>query len=178
MSLPVPPTNSDGSLREYTGAEITSMGIQALGVRDGSHPTHRRRPDNCQIQREFFCAFDALEAFICYLLGTTVTYTSAITGKLELSRLLPQTYPGLPQIAAVAIDEATGHQLATPYLDANGVPVYTKWRVKVTYQNVPYQLVDDADIDFEYKRYVIELPSIAQPESVTLQFHVRNDAIC
>ena len=168
MPNPVPPLNDDGSLRSYTEEEITAMRITHPGVEEGTHPTHRRRVDDCTVEREFFCAYEELESFLCHMLGTSVIYNNPLdSDNPTLSRLLPQLYPGKAQIRAVGLEEATGYKFTGDMTD-DSVPEYDSWRCRILYQHCAFQLVDDAEISSEHRRYVTELPSTSQVDYVQL----------
>lgn len=168
MPNPVPPLDTDGKLRPYTEAEVELMEITHPGVKDGSHPTHKRRPDDCTIAREYFCAYDELESFLCHMLGTSVIYNDPLdSDNPTLSRLLPQLYPGKPQMRCVGLESATGFAY-TGEMNADDVPVYERWRCRMLFQNCPFEIADDSEITSEHRRYVIELPSTAQSDYITL----------
>lgn len=166
MSLPVPPTNANGSLRDYTADEIAQMGIKHVGVGDGSHPTIVRRVNEATYSAEYFCNYDALEAFICYMLGAAVVYDDAGTSKI--SRLRPFAYPGKSHTFATSLDQATGYRY-TGLQESDGRPIYDKWKCQFMFQQVPFLVLDDAELSVsESERYIQELPSVAQPDYVTL----------
>ncbi len=172
MANPVPPIDlSTGTLRTYTDDEVAAMQIRRVGVKDGAHPTHRRRPDDCTITRDYFCAYEELESFLCHMLGYAIIYTDG-GGNKKLSRLLPQFYPGLPQVRAVGLEEARGHRFTGEMVDDDSgdpdLPEYDAWRCRITYQHCPYDLIDDVDISSEHRRYVVELPSTVQSDYITM----------
>lgn len=166
MALPVPPLNADGSLRAYTDGEISQMQIQHVGVGDGTHPTVVRRVNESTYTAEYFCAYSALDAFICHQLGAAVKYHDTIAGTDKLSRLVPELYPGKSVFFAAALDEATGHQY-TGNQEADGRPIYSKWRCRFVYQHFPFLVASDGESE-EHQRFVQELPSTAAPEYITL----------
>lgn len=170
MALPVPPIDlSTGMLRSYTTAEVASMAIDIRGTKDGMHPSGKRSPQDCTISRPFFCDGAALEAFICYMTGAAVIYTDG-TGDAQISRLLPQFFPGKTQSVATEIMDYRGFQYQGGLDPVLELPEYAKWDVDVGYQAVAYQLVDDTDMigQPEFKRYLIELPSTVSPDYITL----------
>jgi len=165
--LDVPPTNTDGSLRPYNTTEIAQMEIEHVGVGDGSHPTMARRVNESTISAEYFCAYDELEAFICHMVGYQKIYDKA--GAYTLTRLLPQAYPDKLSTVATSIDEVTGHRYMG-IQEADGRPIYDKWRVKIGFQHVPFLLMTDEEVgdSSESERYLQELPSTAAPEYISL----------
>jgi len=135
------------------------MEIETTDVRQGNHPTHRRRFDSSSVTRTFFCKYDKFEDFCIWALGAAVMYNDVGYGFDRISRLLPQTWPSRPYLAATAIESATGFGQVSGE-DDDGVPIYPKMRVVVEYQHMPFGLVSDASIGLEeWERYTQTLPS-------------------
>lgn len=166
MANPVPPVDPiTGALRDYTSGEISLMGIQHVGVSDGAHPTIVRRVNESTYTAAYFCAYNELESFVCYMLGAALKYVDS--GVDTLSRMVPFCYPGKNVFFAVALDEATGYRY-TGQQEADGRPIYTKWLCHFVFQHLPFLVAADGVVSFEYQRYLQELPSSAQPEYVSL----------
>lgn len=164
--LPVPPKEmGTDQLRPYTTDEITQMQIKHVGVRDGRHPTQVRRNNECTITAEYFCAYAELDAFICHMLGASGIWSSS--GVNTLTRMMPQLYPGKSTFFATSVDEVTGFKYTGEQED-DGRPIYKAWLCRVTYQQVPFLVLPDGEADFEYKRFLQELPSTSQADYVTL----------
>lgn len=173
MPNPVPPTNPNGSLRSYTEEEIELMAIEHVGVEDGAHPTMVCRPNEKTLTAEYFCAYEELGSFICHMLGCAKIFPDPDNSdKDTLSRLLPQLYPGTDRRYAVGIEEVTGFQYTGQQEEDDGRPIYKKWRVRILYQQAPYDSYVDGVDPFEYKRFVQELPSRATTDYVTYPFGI------
>jgi hypothetical protein len=160
-------TNMNGSIRDFTSDEVAEIGIATRGVKDHTHGVHTREVNASTVRRNWFCNFDMLERFLAYMLGVSVRYVDAGTPKI--SRLLPQTYPGKPQFAAVKLDEAKPFRYQGE-LDADGVPLFDKYECTFTYQHVPFDLKTDAQVaaGAERDRYVQTLPSQGEANYLNL----------
>lgn len=160
--------NADGSIRDFTAAEIEAMKIKTVGVRDGSHPTQTRAMNACTITRPFHVSGDPekLDDAIAYFLGGAVQYTNA-SGARKISRLPPQTYPGKPTFAAVAIESITG--AGGPGIDNDdAVPEYPKAKLVVRYEVVPFAIKPDTETTSETQRYVQTIPARSDVLYLTL----------
>jgi len=167
--------NPNGSIRPFSQAEIDAMAILSRGVKDGSHPTHSRQIGSTTVRRTFFCAGPYLESFIAYMLGGATTYTDPTENPsvMRISRLLPQAYPGKPQVVATQIVSARGARAQG--IDGAGtppLPLYPAWEVEVLYEMVPFDLRTDAQIIsqdlVEGSRYVQQLPSTVESKYLNL----------
>jgi hypothetical protein len=161
------PTNPDGSLRAFTDAEVTAMEIRQANVRDGAHPTHVRRYDASSVTRTFLCKYDEFENFVIHMLGASSVYFDTGLGRDMLTRIIPQTWPGRPYLAATAIESATGFG-RPDHDDTDEVPTYPDMKVVVRYEHVPFGLLADADTSFEWRRYTQTLPSTADVSYLNL----------
>lgn len=160
-------TNTNGSIREFTGSEIAAMEIETTDVRQGGFPTHTASPrEGVTTKATYFCKYDQYEAFKAYMLGAAVGYTDA--GDLKISRLLPQAWPDKPRIACVEVNPATGHVLVDDSDDDLPVPQYERMKVAVTFQSLPYDLRTDADTTSETQRYVQVMPSTSEIQYLNL----------
>jgi hypothetical protein len=154
--------NPNGSIRDFTPAEIAAMRIRTRGIRDGSSPRHTRDPNGSTVQMKFLVDANYLERFAVYMLGASVKYTDGF-GQ-HISRLMPQTFPGKPQMVAVKIDEATGFQFQQDDTTSKTypVPTFRDADTTITFQHLPFFLATDAQIAAggnERDRYVQVLPS-------------------
>lgn len=167
-----PQCNADGSLRKFTPDEIRAMKIQTRGVRDGSHPTHRRGMRGCSTDRSFYCATAHFESFLAYMLGAVRTYTNA-DGKIAVSRLLPQTFPKKDRLTCMSLAESKGQPENGAGVDnADGVPTYPRTECRFLYEVVPYYLKTDLEMQEtgknESDRYLEELGSKIDVKYLTL----------
>lgn len=153
--------NDDGSIRDFTDAEIAEMEIETYDIEHGGFPTHTRGPDGATLKATYFCKYDMFERFHCYMIGAAKDYTDS--GTQRISRMLPQTWPGKPQIAAIKLDSATGHNFVADTDDDDlKVPTYTHMKCVFTFQQLPYALREDAEVmasGAEKNRYVQVMPS-------------------
>lgn len=159
------PTNPDGSLRAFTPDEIALMEIKTRGVRDGSNPTHTREYNSSIVSQPFSCKWDEFENFLVYMLGAAVVYDDA--GTDQISRLMPQTFPGKPQFACVKLVSATGHKFDGTVNDR--VPQYTRAECVFQFDHVPFALSDDEETgQNETLRYLQVLPGTNDVQYLTL----------
>lgn len=164
-------TNPDGTIRPFSESEIEDMGIETRGVEDGSHPSYSLDPKGCSIAARYFVVFDQLDAFIAYMLGAARVYTDSSD---HVTRLIPQTFPGKPQFAAMAV-RTVGHAFVeddegtedAPHLP---VPTYEKVEVEVQFEQCFFKLTPDIadNPDLEYDRYVELLPSTTETTYLSL----------
>jgi hypothetical protein len=149
------------------------MGIESLGVEDGTYPQFTREVNQNTMRAEFLVFSDQLDNFFCFMLGGSARYTAAGFGPM-LSRLLPQelTYEGVTytNFCAVKIENTTGHQFARDDTADNDYPIpnYTKQRVRVLFQQVPFNLLADDDTENETQRYLQQLPTNSQVDYLSL----------
>ena len=160
-------TNPDGSIRPFTSDEIAAIGIESYGIRQGEHPTHSREVDASTIETQYLINGDPFgsdanfERFVAYMLGASTTYIDTGTGRMQISRLMPQTWPGKPQFAAVKIPRAIGHKFLNDDVTSETypIPTYDKRKVTVIYQHMPFALIDDTHTTAEYLRYTQTMPA-------------------
>lgn len=156
--MATPPTNPNGSFRAYTAGEILAFDIRTADVRQGNHPRHSRMFRESSVTREFLIDGEKFEDFAIYCLGATGQYFDSITGRFELTRLVPMRYPHREYLVATKIVSATG-QGKVQGNDANGVPVYPDIRVQVQFEHAPFGVAADDDTPHEWNRYTQTLPS-------------------
>lgn len=164
--------NGDGSIRAFTTSEIDAIEIETLGIEDGSSPTHTRRVNESTSRYEFLIKADMMERFLAYYLGAAKRYTPDGGGADKISRLLPQTVPGKPQFAFVALENATGHKFEVdePRDDTAREtiePTYERRRCTLIAQHVPFAMRAD-NAGAESLRYVQTLPSQGQTDYLNL----------
>jgi hypothetical protein len=171
--------NSDGSLAPFNIFQIEAMGIGSLGVDDGTYPQFTREVNQNTARAEYLVNSDQLDNFFCFMLGGGARYYTG--SEYALSRLLPQdmTYQGVtyPNFSAIKIEGTTGHKFTEDDNDSNSYPIpnYQQHRVRVLFQQVPYNLLDDDDTaQNETQRYVQQLPTQSQVEYLSLPGAVAN----
>src|ERR1700722_8005262 len=165
--------NLNGSIAPFTSAQIVAMGIESLGIEDGTYPQFTREVNQNTMRAEFLVFSDQLDNFFCFMLGGAARYSAAGFGPM-LSRLLPQelTYQGVTytNFCAVKIENTTGHQFTRDDTAGNDYPIpnYTKQRVRVLFQQVPFNLLADDDTENETQRYLQQLPTNSQVDYLSL----------
>lgn len=169
MSLPL---NPDGSCRPFTPEEVAAMGIEIIGIKDGSSPTHSRRLNSSTVRMRYRCLASAFDSgdFLAYMLGG-----ANLTDDGFLSRLLPQSFPGLPQFVATVLEDAHGYPIRrfhdVTFLGESPLgpmPAYAKMNCEVTFECVPFALLPDTGTSSELFRYVQKLPSLSDASYLTL----------
>lgn len=164
------PLNADGSLRPYTADEVLAFKLQSRGIRDGSHPTFARSMNSSTVRAVYFCAKDKLEDVITYFLGAAVAYNPG--SGYRLSRLMPQTWPGKPNVAATQVVSAKGFKFVKddPAVTQFPKPDYDRMEVEFLFEVVPFDLQTDAALEEgdERGRYVQALPTESDANYVTL----------
>lgn len=150
------PLDADGSLRNFTQAEIDAMEIETFGVRDQSHPTETREVDQVTQVRTYFCKWSERYNFLELVLGRVTTYDD---GTFRLSRLLPHVHYGrhhtIANVIATKLEEMTGHGRCSGE-DSNHLPEYPRAKCRFLYELVPFELAIDTDVTgAEFLRYVI-----------------------
>lgn len=169
--------NTDGSLLPFTDAQISAMGISTLGVEDGTHPQFTFEVSSNTARAEYLVYSDQLDNFICFMLGGQTKYTSG--GVSALSRLPPQeiiSYGGgiYTNFAAVKVEDTVGHQFTEDFTTTllpnqkYPIPNYTQQRVRILFQQVPFDIAADGDVLNETQRYVQTLPSNSQTDFLSL----------
>src|SRR6185312_398431 len=166
------PLNDDGTCRPFTPAEVVAMGIEIIGIRNGESPIHSRALNASTVQvkyRVLSAAFNSGD-FLAYMLGG-----AAITGDNRLSRLMPQTFPGLPQFAATVLNDARGFpvrafggKLFLGQDPIGPIPAYAKMDCEVTFECVPFPMLPDGLTSSELFRYVQKLPASTDANYLTL----------
>lgn len=166
------PTNEDGTCRPFTPEEVVAMGIEIIGIKDGASPVHVRALNSSTIRVMYRCLAPAFDNgdFLAYMLGG-----SNWTGDGFLSRLLPQTYPLLPEFACTKLEDAHGYPIARfaggQYLGKSplgAIPAYAKMTCEFTFEHVPFALLPDGLTSSELFRYVQTLPSTTEANYLTL----------
>jgi hypothetical protein len=175
--MPIPDyiINPDGSLREFTDAEVEEMGLDTRGIRDGASP--RRQGDQTQetVNHRCFVNQDYLDAAMAYMLGATKEYISPLDGNLHLSRNMPAPYPLWDWLRGSALTSSTGHKFESDFGVGSGYkfnrPVYLKDETEWTFQTMPFNLATDAEVtaadNYEGIRYVQTLPTQQFSEYLT-----------
>ncbi|MCE9566544.1 MAG: hypothetical protein K8U57_31355 [Planctomycetes bacterium] len=151
--------NDAGQIIPFTPTEVAQMELQTYDIRQGGFPTHTRDSNGCTLKATYFCRYEYLERAICYMLGAAKSWDDS--GDLKISRLIPQTWPGKPQIAAIRLDSATGHQF-TQDNDAPDellTPEYNYAKLAFTFQQLPYSLLEDDVTTDQIETYVQVMPS-------------------
>lgn len=159
-------TNGDGSIRDFTTAEIDAMEIETYDIEEGGFPTHTAGPDGVTIKATYFCKYSLFDRFQCYMTGAATDYLDG--GDLKISRMLPQRWPGKVSVACVRIDSATGHQFIAD--DGTGllVPTYEKMKCALTFQQLPFDMDHDVSTTNERNRYVQVMPSVSEVQYLNL----------
>lgn len=164
--------NANGSLAEFTAGQISVMQIETLGIEELSSPTFTREVNQSIMRAEFLVNSEELDNFCCFMLGGQTVYFDG--AKNAISRLMPQTlvYQGVDygNFAAVKIEEASPHQFVEDDRTSNDypIPTFEKYRVRVLFQQLPYNLQDDESTTSETERYWQVLPSQGQTEYISL----------
>ena len=164
----------NGSLLPFTNDQVSAMGIETANVEDGTHPVFTKEVNQTTMQAEYFVWSNQLDNFWCFMLGGAVKYFDPDTSSYQLSRLLPQQleYEGVDyqNFAAVKIDGTTGHQFLEDDNSSNRYPIpnYTKTRVRVLFQEVPFNLLNDEETTSETQRYFQQLPTNSQVDYLSL----------
>ena len=173
------PLNSDGSLRQFTDAEIASWNLASRGIRDGSHPTEHYEIDSATIDGcRWFCDYESRYEVVEWLLGRSVAWDDS--GTLKLSRLPPQTFPDKPKMGVTKVTRITGHK----YLEEHSVPdpdhpgefldtdpptpTYDRAEISALYEYITYELLADDEITTEEDRFVT-YPDRIEPAGEFLQ---------
>jgi hypothetical protein len=162
------PTHADGYLIPFTGAEVTAMEIETIGVRDMSHVIESRRVDENVMTRTFLVKWSERFNFIEHVIGDSKLWTDA--GTTKLSRLLPDStfgrHPESTQIMATRIDEIRAHDVGADNLAQ--FPQSTKARITVFYEQVPFQIKSDAAATSERDRFTSRGQSSMDLEAITV----------
>lgn len=141
---------------EYPDDETLALwgisGPQERGVRDGSSPSASVGLDENRGEREFMCNWEYRFEVARWFVGQVSTYTDD-DGYLQLSRLMPQKYPEVPWLIATKVTSIVGHKWLS-WDDVNQVNVFKKAKLKLLYEQAPFELKDDDDTTSELQRYV------------------------
>jgi hypothetical protein len=108
MPIPVSILNADGSLREFTLPEVANFGLDTRGIRQDGYP--HRQGDQTQetLQHRCYVEPSTIDDAVCYMLGATKSYVSALDGRLHLSRNMPISYPFKAWLTTVAFCGSPG----------------------------------------------------------------------
>lgn len=172
-------------LTDYGQAEIDSWDVGEQGVRDGTSPTIVFDREGAVATRKIICNWDTRLDTVRYFLGDTSTYLDG-GGVMRLSRLLPQRLPDKPKFIAVKLAEPiTGHQsegMEDEDGDVTPAPVgtsprvtwrestvnrYTRAKLVIQYERVPFDVDFDANTANEIERYVQYLPGESNADYLT-----------
>jgi hypothetical protein len=192
------------ALTPYTDEQIAAMGIEELGVEDGSSPTVNFDLNGSTATREFLCNWTERYNFCRYMCGDASTYFDS--GIMKISRILPQTMPNpaapddggdWPLFYAVKPVEVTGHawrdfdpgapayERDTTFPDMGADPreyVYTAAtinkflcaKVKIQYQTLPFKIFDDQHTASEFERFAQFIPEGSEAQYVTRPASTQN----
>jgi len=154
------PTNPDGSLRAFTGPEVTAMQIETAGVRERIHPIESRRVNDNVMTRPFFVKWSERFNFIEHVLGDSKLWVD--TGPVtKLSRLLPDStfgrHPDSTQIIADYIEDIRGHPVGID--NVGQFPTYSKALITVHYSQAGFTLSTDAGTTTERDRFTTREPT-------------------
>jgi len=162
------PVAENGSLREFTQAEIDAMEIETFGVRDQSMAVESRRVDENVMTRPWFCKWESRYDFVELVLGDSKLWTDA--GTTKLSRLVPNSiygrHPFSTQIMATRIDEIRPHGAATEL--GGRFPIVPKAEIRVYYEHVPFAIRSDSGLSTERQRYTSRGNAMTDVETFTL----------
>lgn len=158
--------NPNGSIAPFDPEQIELWEIETADVRDGGHPTMAASMSSATTTRTFWVTWEHRFDFLAYMLGAVQVYTDG-SGFKQISRLLPQTYPGINQMACVALESMKGDR-SCGIDDTNGVPAYKKARCTFRYEIVPFDMLDDIEIVNESERYLQPLPSQSEVTYLSL----------
>jgi hypothetical protein len=157
--LAVPPTNEDGSLRYYTNTELAQIDLQPIGVSgEGDHTTETLSPNGNGVVRRYRCNWEERYAAALVLVGAAVGYTNG-DGERAVSRLLPDQYVGLPDqnwaCTGVRIlpFKFAGTVDSVDY--GQPIPAFVKATIEATYEELPYDLLNDGGFTSEFQRYTV-----------------------
>lgn len=161
--LPVPPTNDDGSLRYYTSDELAQIDLKRIGVSgEGTHTHEDFGPDGSGATRMFSCKWEERFAAALVMVGACKSYVDG-GGKLAISRLLPDSYPGLLELNWICTKVRTDpYRYMGEIADVDfgqSMPVFERAKLECTYELVPFSLIDDPEVPAEFgemERYVTE----------------------
>lgn len=160
----LPPVDEDGKrLRAFTEDELARMDIRSIGVDgEGDHIQDEVGPDGSGSTRRFSCAWKHRYAAALHFVGAVKSYPDE-SGKVRISRLAPQRHPAVTVFNWVATKAAIDPFRYTGELEEGDVedalPRFDRAHLTVTYELVPYQVLDDDEVDEDYGemlRYVVE----------------------
>jgi hypothetical protein len=147
--------NEDGSLRDFYESQVATWDLGTRGIRDGSHPTETYSPSGSGCERKWLCSWEHRFDVISHMIGAVRLYYVGLTPKL--SRTKPQSHPEFPQWVCVKA-VVTGHKFLEDTGDAgNLLPKWDAAELSATYEQVPFRILNDVEIDDnEINRYVTE----------------------
>lgn len=164
MALPVPPTNDDLSLRYYTTGELAQIDIRQRGTGEEHNHIHEEMgPDGSGATRMYSCAWEERFAAALVMTGYAKEYTDSDSGDTLISRLLPESHPEGTKFNWVCTKVQLSPWRYLDTIDAvdfgQPMPRFERCDFTAVYELVPYQLLDDAEVDpdlGEFSRYVIK----------------------
>ena len=164
--------DGDGNVIPFTPEQIAGMGIEIIGIKDGASPVHVRALNSSTIRVMYRCLAPAFDNgdFLAYMLGGATYPASQF-----LSRLLPQTYPLLPEFACTKLEDAHPYPISKfggeQFLGKSplgAIPAYAKMTCEFTFEHVPFALLPDDLTSSERFRYTQTLPSTTEANYLTL----------
>lgn len=163
------PANADGSLRQFTGAEIDAMEFETFGVRDFSNPVETRKLDENTMTRPWFVKWEKRYEAVEALLGNSVLWTDntdPMNPVVKLSRQLPHSgigrHPDYPNLMATRVESIRGHGQGTD--DGNKFPQYQKAVLTVFYEQFKGTIKSDASTSVERERFCTRGPTSSELE--------------
>jgi len=159
--LQVPPVDAEtGKLYYYDSEQVAQMEIERVGVGgEGAHIEDQMGPDGSGSVRLFRCKWAERYAAAMWFVGYSKSYE--IAGVSYISRLLPDAHPGYTNFNWVATKvrirpfRFAGTISINPF--GENIPDFDKALLEVTYELVPFLMVEDDAIVTDYdeiKRYV------------------------
>lgn len=169
MPIPAARIDADGSLIAHTAGEVAAFGMRTRGIRDGTSPKYTYNPEATTKTVSHFIEPDQLDSFICWLLGAAKTYFDVGNAKTQLSRLMPQVWPGTTHCVAMDAQVKGFKFLQDDNSGAFPVPNHQYLEVEANYRTVPFDLDGDGGgTTNERFRYVETKTATAQGEYLTL----------
>jgi hypothetical protein len=153
MPLTVPPLNANGSLRYYTASELQQIDLKRRGVSgEGDHTHESLGPDGAGTPRLYSCAWAERYAAALVLVGYAKRYEDTLMRE-RISRLLPDTYSvagdQLWVCTKVRLDPFKYLGVIDPIQEGQDAPRFDRCDIEATYEQIPYDLFDDALLNFD-----------------------------
>ena len=126
------------------------------GCRDGSSPNVTFGVDNNTATRKLLCKWEHYLDVCKYLVGYSEVWDNS--GTPTLSRLLPRTMPGMPWLAITKINSVKG-QGHIDWDEEDEIAVFDDAAIEALYEQVPYELAEDGDIDGDERLRYTEFPA-------------------